>query len=257
MRLPASARAFGWRTGKRAVDWSASKLKLASHVPWSTTASSSIAKTTLTRDARRSGTSASTVSAEDVDLTLTLDGLEDVAAGRDWAGRRMLEVGPKYGIHTRWIDERLAPSFVAFSDFEEDRHLHEPWEAGAGAPRVGVRRPAPRRGSARARPVRPRVLPRRPLPQRVPPGAARDAQPRHAPRRRDAARDDDRPAARLGPPRPLAARDGQGQDGADLRRAPDRARMDGLARRDRVHGLPAGVRRGAPPLPEDRRARGR
>jgi hypothetical protein len=33
MRLPAPARAVVWRTGRRAVDWSAQKLKLASYVP--------------------------------------------------------------------------------------------------------------------------------------------------------------------------------------------------------------------------------
>jgi hypothetical protein len=139
MRLPASARALGWRTGKRAVDWSASKLKLASYVPMVDYREQLDAKTTLTRDARPiRDKRSSTVSAEDVDLTLTLDGLEDVASGRDWGGRRMLEVGPKYGIHTRWIDEHLAPSFVAFSDFEEDRHLHEPWEAAIRAPHAWV-----------------------------------------------------------------------------------------------------------------------
>ena len=33
MRVPASARALGWRTGKRAVEWSSRHLKLASYVP--------------------------------------------------------------------------------------------------------------------------------------------------------------------------------------------------------------------------------
>ena len=50
MRLPASARALGWRTGKRAVDWSASKLKLASYVPMVDYREQLDAKTTLTRD---------------------------------------------------------------------------------------------------------------------------------------------------------------------------------------------------------------
>ncbi len=97
------------------------------------------AKTTLTKDARSiRDKRGSTVSADDVDLTLTLEGLADVAAGRDWQGRRMLEVGPKYGIHTRWIDERLQPSFLAFSDFEEDRHLHDRWEGEVRAPHAWV-----------------------------------------------------------------------------------------------------------------------
>ncbi len=129
MRIPAPARALGWRTGKRAVDWSAKQLKLASYVPLYDYREQLDAKTTLTRDDRPiRDKRGSTVSAEDVDLTLTVDGLADVAAGRDWRGLRMLEVGPKYGIHTRWIDRQLEPSFLAFSDFEEDRHFHEEWE---------------------------------------------------------------------------------------------------------------------------------
>ena len=139
MRLPAPVRAVGWRTGRRAVDWSAKHLKLASYVPMYDYREQLDANTTLTLDARPiRDKRPSTVSAEDVDLTLTLEGLEDVAAGRDWAGSRMLEVGPKYGIHTRWIDEHLKPVFLAFSDFEEDRGLHDRWEDDLAAPHAWV-----------------------------------------------------------------------------------------------------------------------
>jgi hypothetical protein len=139
MRVPASARALGWRTGKRAVDWSAKQLRLASYVPAYDYREQLDLKTTLTRDARPiRDKRGSTVSAEDVDLTLTPEGLEDVSAGRHWRGLRTLEVGPKYGIHTRWIDEHLAPSFLAFSDFEEDRHLHARWEPELRAPHAWV-----------------------------------------------------------------------------------------------------------------------
>ena len=139
MRVPASARALGWRTGKRAVDWSARRLKLASYVPLYDYLEQLDANTTLTSDARSiRDKRASTVSADDVDLTLTLEGLADVAAGREWSGLQLLEVGPKYGIHTRWIDEHLKPSFIAFSDFEEDRHLHERWEAELRTPHTWV-----------------------------------------------------------------------------------------------------------------------
>jgi hypothetical protein len=132
-------RAVGWRTGRRAVDWSAKHLKLASYVPMYDYREQLDANTTLTLDARPiRDKRPSTVSAEDVDLTLTVEGLEDVAAGRDWAGRRMLEVGPKYGIHTRWIDEHLKPVFLAFSDFEEDRGLHDRWEEDLAAPHAWV-----------------------------------------------------------------------------------------------------------------------
>ena len=139
MRLPAPVRAVGWRTGRRAVDWSAKHLKLASYVPMYDYREQLDANTTLTRDDRSiRDKRPSTVSAEDIDLTLTIEGLEDVAAGRDWAGRRMLEVGPKYGIHTRWVDEHLKPAFLAFSDFEEDRGLHERWEDDLAAPHAWV-----------------------------------------------------------------------------------------------------------------------
>ena len=135
MRLPAPVRAVGWRTGRRAVDWSAKQLKLASYVPMYDYREQLDANTTLALDARPiRDKRPSTVSAEDIDLTLTVEGLEDVAAGRDWVGRRMLEVGPKYGIHTRWVDEHLKPEFLAFSDFEEDRGLHEKWEGELAAP---------------------------------------------------------------------------------------------------------------------------
>lgn len=137
--VPAPVRAFGWRTGKRAVDWGARRLQLASYVPMYDYREQLDLHTSLTRDDRPvRDKRASTVSAEDVDLTLTLDGLADVAAGRDWEGLRMLEVGPKYGIHTRWLDEQLRPSFLVFSDFEEDSHLHERWEAGLVAPHAWV-----------------------------------------------------------------------------------------------------------------------
>ena len=139
MRLPAPVRAVGWRTGRRAVDWSARHLKLASYVPMYDYREQLDLNTTLTVDSRRiRDKRSSTVSADDIDLTLTLEGLEDVAAGRSWTGGRMLEVGPKYGIHTRWIDERLRPALLAFSDFEEDRALHEEWEGGLVAPHAWV-----------------------------------------------------------------------------------------------------------------------
>ena len=139
MKLPAPVRAVGWRTGRRAVDWSAKHLKLASYVPMYDYREQLDANTTLTLDGRPiRDKRPSTVSAEDIDLTLTVEGLEDVAAGREWVGRRMLEVGPKYGIHTRWIDEHLRPVFLAFSDFEQDRDLHRTWEEGLVAPHAWV-----------------------------------------------------------------------------------------------------------------------
>ncbi len=135
MRLPPSVRAAGWRTGKRAVDWSAQRLKLASYVPMYDYREQLDAKTTLVVDARSiRDKRPSTVSAENVDLTLTVEGLEDVSRGRAWSGLKTLEVGPKYGIHTRWIDEHLRPSELVFSDFREDSHLHDAWVGDLATP---------------------------------------------------------------------------------------------------------------------------
>jgi hypothetical protein len=70
---------------------------------------------------------ATTAAGELPDVTITVEGLEDVLAGWDVQGARVLEVGPKYGVHALWVAERLAPAELVFSDFEQDRHLHEPW----------------------------------------------------------------------------------------------------------------------------------
>jgi SAM-dependent methyltransferase len=67
------------------------------------------------------------------DLTFTVEGLEDVLGGR-FRGARVLEVGPKYGIHTRVLDSQLEPSELVFSDFASDRHLHEEWMPELRAP---------------------------------------------------------------------------------------------------------------------------
>ena len=105
MRLPAPARAVAWRTGRRAVDWSAAKLKLASYVPFYDYREQLDLHTTYREDARRvRDKRPSTVDEADFDLTLTVGGLEDVLAGRDWSGKRVLEVGPKHGTHALWID---------------------------------------------------------------------------------------------------------------------------------------------------------
>jgi SAM-dependent methyltransferase len=134
VRLPAPLRGLVWRTGRHAVEWSATKLKLASYVPLYDYRQQLDLHTSYRED-RRSvrDKRASTVSADDVDLTLTTEGLEDVLAGRDWSGKRVLEVGPKYGLHSLWLDERLKPGELVFSDFAADRHLHEQWEGNLQA----------------------------------------------------------------------------------------------------------------------------
>jgi SAM-dependent methyltransferase len=135
MRLPAPARALVWRIGRGAVDWSAGKLKLASYVPLYDYREQLDLHTTCRQDARPvRDKRLSTVDESDCDLTLTVEGLEDVLAGRDWSGKRILEVGPKYGTHAVWIDEHLRPSELVFSDFAADRHFHDEWEGRLQAP---------------------------------------------------------------------------------------------------------------------------
>ena len=65
-------------------------------------------------------------SVEGRDLTLTVDGLADALAGMP-SGMRILEVGPKYGYHSLWLDEHLRPAELVFSDFASDRTLHDEW----------------------------------------------------------------------------------------------------------------------------------
>jgi hypothetical protein len=135
VRLPASARALAWRTGRRFVDWSAGKLKLASYVPLYDYREQLDEHTTYRQDRRTvRDKRESTVDERNIDLTLSLDALADVARDRDWSGKRMLEVGPKHGAHALWIDEQLRPSELVFSDFAADRHFHEQWEGQLAAP---------------------------------------------------------------------------------------------------------------------------
>jgi SAM-dependent methyltransferase len=132
--LPQSVRAAGWRSGKRVVEWAARRLQLASYVPFYDYREQLDAHAAYVEDARPVRDKRPSTVDDGVDLTLTVEGLEDVVSGRGWEGARMLEVGPKYGIHARWIDEHLRPSELVFSDFEADRHLHEQWEGGLRSP---------------------------------------------------------------------------------------------------------------------------
>jgi SAM-dependent methyltransferase len=69
-----------------------------------------------------------TTAAEGVpDLTLLPEALGDVVDVAAVRGARVLEVGPKYGLHARWLDRELEPSELVFSDFAADRSLHEQW----------------------------------------------------------------------------------------------------------------------------------
>jgi SAM-dependent methyltransferase len=76
-----------------------------------------------------------TTATEDLpDLTLLPDALGEVLEIDRFRGLRVLEVGPKYGVHARWIDAELEPSELVFSDFASDQHLHAKWVDGLRSP---------------------------------------------------------------------------------------------------------------------------
>jgi Methyltransferase domain len=84
--------------------------------------------TEYVEDARLIGDERPTTATEELpDLTLVPDALARVVDVERFRGMRVLEVGPKYGVHARWIDRELRPSELVFSDFESDAPLHAKW----------------------------------------------------------------------------------------------------------------------------------
>jgi SAM-dependent methyltransferase len=84
--------------------------------------------TDYTDDPRPIGDKRPTTATDELpDLTLLPDALGSVVDVERFRGARVLEVGPKYGVHARWIDQELRPSELVFSDFESDSRLHAEW----------------------------------------------------------------------------------------------------------------------------------
>jgi hypothetical protein len=256
MRLPSPARAVVWRAGRRAVDWSAAKLKLASYVPFYDYREQLNLHTTYLEDARRvRDKRPSTVDETDFDLTLTVEGLEDVIGGRDWSGKRVLVFGPKHGTLALWIDAKLRPSELVFSDFEADRHLHEQWEDRLQSPHRWVY--GDLRSAAELRELEPFDvvfflgvlyhsafhLPLLGMLNRV---------TRLGGEMLLETTIDPRPDAAV--PDSLAAGAGRAAVPRSTRCAS--ARLDRLARRDALHRLPAGLERSRLALPQDGRTAG-
>jgi SAM-dependent methyltransferase len=76
-----------------------------------------------------------TTAADDVpDLTLVPEALGSVVDVERFRGARVLEVGPKYGIHSLWIDREVRPRELVFSDFAFDRRFHDAWVGQLGCP---------------------------------------------------------------------------------------------------------------------------
>src|SRR5262245_12050705 len=75
-----------------------------------------------------------TAAAELPDLTLLPASLPRVVDVDRFRGARVLEVGPKYGVHARCLDAELRPSELVFSDFASDTHLHAKWVDSIASP---------------------------------------------------------------------------------------------------------------------------
>jgi SAM-dependent methyltransferase len=84
--------------------------------------------TEYVEDSRTVSDARPTTATDDLpDLTILPEALAEVLDVERFRGARILEVGPKYGVHARWIDEQLQPSELVFSDFASDQHLHAKW----------------------------------------------------------------------------------------------------------------------------------
>lgn len=124
------------RSFARRAAWSAAvRLGLQVYEPSEENRSKLDELTEYVEDARPiSDTRTTTATDELPDLTLLPEGLGEVLDVSRFRGARILEVGPKYGVHSRWIDRELAPSELVFSDFEADRRLHDEWVGEIGSP---------------------------------------------------------------------------------------------------------------------------
>ena len=64
---------------------------------------------------------------ESHDTTLTPEGLADVLARPEFCHGRVLEIGPKWGIHTRWISENLEPSELVLCELPRKLEETKAW----------------------------------------------------------------------------------------------------------------------------------
>jgi 2-polyprenyl-3-methyl-5-hydroxy-6-metoxy-1,4-benzoquinol methylase len=74
------------------------------------------------------------LSGRDLDLTITTEGLADVLDVAGSRGARILEVGPKYGLHSLWLDRELEPSELVFLDLPTEERLHDGWRGRLRSP---------------------------------------------------------------------------------------------------------------------------
>ncbi len=75
-----------------------------------------------------------TIGSDGLDLTITIEALEDIIDSEIFKNKRVMETGPKYGIHSRWIDKKLQPSELVFSDFASEKWRHQSWDKEISSP---------------------------------------------------------------------------------------------------------------------------
>lgn len=117
------------RTTMRRAAWKFALLNgLGVHVPQAGTDAQVAEHTTFDRDPRSIRDKRPTTATEDLpDLTITVEGLEDALDWERFRGARVLEIGPKYGAHSLWLEARLQPAELVLLDLPEDSWRHEPW----------------------------------------------------------------------------------------------------------------------------------
>jgi hypothetical protein len=120
---------MGLRTIAQRAAWSAAvRLGLQVYEPSTENVEQLDGLTEYVEDGRAVSDKRSTTATDDLpDLTIVPEALAEVLDVDRLRGLRVLEVGPKYGVHSHWIDRELAPSELVFSDFASDRSLHERW----------------------------------------------------------------------------------------------------------------------------------
>jgi hypothetical protein len=66
--------------------------------------------------------------------TIATEGLDDMLDRDVFSALRVLEVGPKHGHHSLWLDRTLQPSELVFLDFPGEWALHDEWRGELRSP---------------------------------------------------------------------------------------------------------------------------
>lgn len=66
--------------------------------------------------------------------SVTVEAIEDIIRDLDLGNKKILEIGPKFGFHTLWIDNNLFPSKLILSELSSKEGLYEKYEPEIKAP---------------------------------------------------------------------------------------------------------------------------